>query len=298
MRHLKSLSTLRTFEAAARHMSFKNAAEELFVTPTAISHQVRTLESQLDCQLFERRIRQVALTREGHELYTTVRQAFDSIEETTRRISNRTTRDVVVLGLGPIVGTRWLAPRLGSFWRENSDIDLRLHHSPLPIHQGIEQCDLAIAWGNGQWPNMEVEHLLDIRVTPVYARSNLMADKKIKSPQDILSSPLIHQRDRLDWKLWLQAAGVHTESGIGGTLIEDANMVLEAALNGQGVALGILPFVQEDIDKGRLIQPFQLAVNPGKAYYLIYRKAQLKKQSIKSVRNWILQHTGEDHRSF
>ena len=287
MRQIKSLSTLRTFEAAARHMSFKSAAGELFVTPTAVSHQIRTLEKQLDCLLFERKTRQVLLTKEGHELYVSVQKAFDGIEETTRRISSRTTRDVVTLGLGPIIGSRWLAPRLGQFWAEHSDIDLRLHHSPLPIHQRIEQCDLAIAWGDGNWPTMQVEHLFDIQVTPVFSRCGLFEHATFTTPKEILHYPIIHQRDRKGWKQWLAEAGACEGDDITGTVIEDANIVLQIALDGQGLALGILPFINEDIVSGRLTQPFELAVNPGNAYYLIYRQKAFKRNAVKQVRNWI-----------
>ena len=157
---------LRSFEAAARHLSFKRAAEELYVTPTAISHQVKSLETRLDCRLFERRARQVELTRQGQELYLTLRQAFSDIDACIERIQSTGARDVVTLGLGPIIGTRWLAPRLGDFWRQHDDIDLRLHHTAFPLKHSSDQFDLAIAWGDGRWPGFEVTPFVDIEVTP------------------------------------------------------------------------------------------------------------------------------------
>ena len=159
--------SLRSFEAAARHLSFKRAAEELYVTPTAISHQVKALETQLGCRLFERRTRQVDLTRQGQELYTTLRRAFSDIDSCLERVRSMGAREVVTLGLGPIVGTRWLAPRLGEFWERHGDIDLRLHHTAFPLKYNSDQFDLAIAWGDGHWPALEVAPFINIEVTPV-----------------------------------------------------------------------------------------------------------------------------------
>lgn len=284
MRKIRSVQALRSFEAAARHLSFKLAAEELFVTPTAISHQVKTLEDQLELRLFERRTRQVQLTRQGHELFTTLRRAFDDIDETVERIEVQGSRDTVTLGLGPIIGTRWLAPRLGDFWQQHRDIDLRLHHSAFPMQQSVEHFDLAIAWGDGHWPQMTVNPLIDIEVTPVLSP----AMRQPRQFEDLLDYPLIHERDRRGWLQWFRAAGIELRPDNFGNVVDDANLVLQAALDGQGVALGILPFVEEDLHAGRLIRPFSLAVDPGQAYYLIHRRKSLQKQAVRRVRDWLL----------
>lgn len=278
-----STQALRSFEAAARHLSFKRAAEELYVTPTAVSHQVKALESALDCRLFERRARQVELTRQGHELFTTLRHAFDEIDETVARIQSQGARDVVTLGLGPIIGTRWLAPRLGDFWKKHRDIDLRLHHTAFPMRHSSDVFDLAIAWGDGRWPGMQVKPFIQIRVTPVLAPSLRRPSRE----RDLLDYPLIHERDRRGWLQWFGAAGIDAPVAALGTEIDDANLVLQTALDGQGVALGILPFVEDDLEAGRLIRPFALAVDPGQAYYLIYRKARLQRPAVKQVRDWL-----------
>lgn len=281
--------SLRSFEAAARHLSFKQAAEELYVTPTAISHQVKGLETQLECRLFERRARQVELTRQGQELYLTLRQAFADIDTCIERIRVMGTREVVTLGLGPIIGTRWLAPRLGDFWRQHDDIDLRLHHTAFPLKQSSDQFDLAIAWGSGHWPGLEVSAFIDIEVTPVMS-------PQLAPPADpaaLLDYPLVHERDRQGWRQWLEAAGVDapgvdTSDTQYGTVVDDANLVLQTALNGQGVVLGILPFVEDDIRAGRLLRPFDLAVDPGQAYYLINARSRVDKPAVRTVRDWLL----------
>ena len=285
MRKIKNVQPLRSFEAAARHLSFKLAAEELFVTPTAVSHQVKTLESQLGCSLFERKTRQIILTQQGHELYTTLRKAFDDIDDSIERVETLGTRDTVTLGLGPIIGTRWLAPRLGDFWNKHRDIDLRLHHSEFPLQQSAEFFDLAIAWGDGHWPSMEVYPFINIEMTPVMAPTMEVP----KTISGLLNNSLIHQRDRKGWQQWFKAAGINQAMGNLGIVIDDTNLVLQAALDGQGIALGILPFIEEDLRAGNLLRPFELAIDPGLAYYLIGRKSSIRKNSVKLVRDWLLQ---------
>ena len=284
MRTIKSTQALKAFEAAARHMSFKRAAEEMFVTATAISHQIKTLEQQLNCSLFDRQTRQVQLTQQSQILFNTLRKAFDDIDESIRQVESFSQRDVVTLGLGPIIGTRSLAPRLGDFWSQHENIDLRLHQTSFPMHQSLEHFDLAIAWGTGYWPDMEAEPFIDIEFTPVLS-------PELEQPQnetDLLQLPLIHQKNRKAWRQWLSAAGLDQDIQIEGTVIDDSNLVLQAALSGQGVALGVLPFVEADIAEGRLVRSFELAVKPEEAYYLIYRNGSLRKAEVGVLREWLV----------
>ena len=283
MRQIRSVQALKTFEAAARHLSFKHAAQELFVTPTAISHQIKALETQLGFVLFKRKIRQIELTDQGYELFNTLRKAFDEIDVTINRIESRSQRDAVTLGLGPIIGARWLAPRLGDFWKNHHDIDLRLHHITFPLQKSADFFDLAIAWGDGHWPQMEVVPFIKIKVTPVLS-------PQLQQPSqasDLLNHVLIHERNRKGWQQGCSQAGVEYD-GTTGTTIDDANLVLQTALNGQGVSLGILPFIEEDLLSGKLIRPFDLTIDPELSYYLIYRKNSLEKPAVESVRDWLL----------
>ena len=284
MRKLRSIQSLKSFEAAARHLSFKRAAEELFVTPTAISHQVKTLENQLNCRLFERKTRQIQLTQQGFELFSELRKSFDSIDNTLTRIESRINRETVTLGLGSIIGTRWLAPRLGSFWEQHDDIDLRLHHSSYADFENLDHFDLAIAWGQGNWPGMQVHKFIRIQLTPVMS-------PELKAPGSVnklLDFPLLDTRERVGWQQWFTAADTIVNHAPASTVIDDANLVLQAALDGQGVALGILPFVEDDLSQGRLIRPFELTIEPDEAYHLIYRKKALSNPAIKTVRDWLL----------
>ncbi|MEM7562106.1 MAG: LysR substrate-binding domain-containing protein [Pseudomonadota bacterium] len=289
MRKIRNVQPLRSFEAAARHLSFKRAAEELFVTPTAVSHQIKSLEKQLDCRLFERKTRQIIITAQGQELFTTLRKAFDDIDDAVERIQSVTSRDTVTLGLGPIIGTRWLAPRLGDFWNQHGQIDLRLHHSEFPIEQNHRYLDLAIAWGDGHWPSMEVHSFIDIELTPVMSPSMALPE----NPKDLLQYPLIHQRDQKSWGQWFNRVNTELPNDALGTVIDDANLALQAALNGQGVALGVLPFIEQDLRSGNLIRPFPQAINPGLAYYLIGSRTSMRKKPVTMVRDWLLEQISE-----
>ena len=292
MRQIRSVQALKTFEAAARHLSFKYAAQELCVTATAISHQIKTLEAQLGFVLFKRKVRRIELTDQGYELFNTLRKAFDDIDATINQIETRSKRDVVTLGLGPIIGARWLAPRLGDFWENHPDIDLRLHHITFPLQKSADLFDLAIAWGEGHWPQMEATPFIDIKLTPVMS-------PRLPQPvhaRDLLQQVLIHERNRKGWQQWFAQAGIEYD-GTTGTMIDDANLVLQATLNAQGVSLGILPFVGEDLRNGRLVRPFDLSVEPELSYYLIYRIKSLDKPAVEAVKDWLLANIQESPES-
>lgn len=283
MRNIKSAQALKSFEAAARYLSFKCAAEELFVSPTAISHQIKSLERQLNCTLFERKARQVSLTRPGQILFNTLRKAFNDIDDSINEVESYRQRPVVALGLGPIIGTHWLAPRLGDFRTKHQSVDLQLHNIGFTSSSNLQHFDLAIAWGNGYWPSMNAVPFINIRLTPVLS-------PRLKQPaieSDLLDYPLIHQRDRNAWQQWFRMAKVEQTNKIGGTVIDDSNLVLQTALDGQGVALGILPFVESEINEKKLVMPFDLSMEPDNAYYLICRKSCLRKPEVMQVYEWL-----------
>ena len=287
---LPSLKALKTFESAARLSSFKAAAAELNLTPTAISHQVRGLEQALGHALFLRRVRKVELTQEGEDLVRTLTPSFRSIDIAVEKLMTKSDRRTVTLGAGPLFAARWLAPRLGRFWRDHPDLDLRLHHSPLPVHEQMERYDMAVAWGDGNWANLSADFLLGIETTPVYASSLLHGTDICApvTPGDVVGLPLLHHRDRIGWQHWLGAAGVADPGALPGPIFEDANVLLQAAVEGQGVALGFLPLVNDEIASGRLTQPWPLAVRPKESYHLLYRTAALDRDPVNRVREWLL----------
>ncbi len=283
-----SLTSLRAFETAARHMSFKAAANELNLSPTAISHQIRSLEKTMGHRLFNRQVRKVTLTAEGNKLAQTLIPAFKAINEAVQKLQGQTDRHTVTLGAGPIFSSRWLAPKLELLWRQNPDIDLRLHHSPLPVHQQMESYDMAVAWGTNDWKNLQSDPLLSVHVTPVYAPNAEFAHEKIIDPTDLLKYPLLHHRDHSAWRLWLRTMGVQPLGEISGIIFEDANVQLQAALEGQGIALGFLPLIEVEISAGRLIQPWKETVKPIESYFLLYHQNSMDCEPVARVRKWLL----------
>ncbi len=283
-----SLVALRAFETAARHMSFKTAAAELNLSATAISHQVRSLEKTMGHPLFNRQVRKVTLTAEGEELARSLTPAFQSINATIRKLQSQTGRHTVTLGAGPIFAARWLAPRLGLFWKLNPDIDLRLHHSPLPVHQQMTSYDMAVAWGKNEWRELQADPLLSVRVTPIYAPNAEFARNEITDPTDLLKYPLLHHRDHNAWRMWLDTMGVRRSGKVSGIVFEDANVQLQAALEGQGIALGFLPLIEDEISAGRLIQPWKETVKPIESYFLLYHPHSIARRPVARVREWLL----------
>ncbi len=286
MRKLPPFPAIRAFEAAARHGSFKSAAAELSVTPTAISHQIRQLEDACGNRLFTRRTRRVDLTREGRRFAAAVSPALDSLADAYARLCSNPSRVQVNLGAAPLISARWLLPRLPGFWAKHPEIDLWLHHSPFPVWQQIHQYDMAIAWGDGQWPGVEAKPLLNVEVTPVYAPSMNARIDSI-TPGDLLKFPLLHHRDIQGWTQWFESAGVETRETLTGTVFEDANLLLLAAIAGRGVALGILPLIKDDLEARKLVRPFRNSVGSADAYYLIKGQNNSMSEAVQSTWQWL-----------
>ena len=284
-RQLPSLSALRTFEAAARLSSFKDAAQELAVTPTAISHQVKHLESDLGVRLFVRRVRRVHLTEAGQMLQAGCAEALDGLERTVSLIRRRSGRATITISLGPIFASRWLSPRLARFWRRCPEVDLRLHHARGAVDFKNSDIDLAIVWGDGRWPDVEVMPLLPIQVAPVLSPALL---KQPMLPTDLLRLRLLHEGDERGWQEWFEAQAVSAQT-LSGVVIDDAHVALQAAVDGQGVALCVLPFIADELATGRLVRPFKDAFTPSRAYYLVHPKGAMQDRALRLLRDWLLE---------
>lgn len=282
------LTAIKAFEAAGRHLSFKEAAEELGLSPAAISHQVKHLERLTGQNLFVRGVRQVALTPEGSDFLGIVAPAISSLADGYARLVAKSQRPAVTLGIGPILASRWLVPKLGDLWEEFPSVDLRVHHSRLPIWQQINHCDLAIAWGNGDWPGLESRLLMRIEVTPVTAPALMATADGIIMADHLIHQPLLHHQDDTGWRQWLLSAGVAPPANLPGPVFEDANVLLQATLAGRGISLGILEFIGDELSSGRLVRPFDLAVTPEEAYYVVWQKRRTLNRVTSQVRDWLL----------
>jgi len=266
-----NLNALRAFEATARKSSFTLAAQELCVTQAAVSHQVRQVEDALGVRLFERTHRRVTLTDEGERLFAAVTAGFREIDNGLRDVSDAgTQKKTVTVQVTPSFGSRWLARRLHYFWAAYPEIDLRIYHA-LPHEQhGAHRVDMAIRWGSGNWAPLKSEKLFGAVLFPVCAPAYLRPDLPLARAEDLLQYTLLHEDSYEDWTAWFRAAGIVRPITLQGTIIDDTNTLLEAALNLQGIALGRLPLVRDQLEQGLLVKPFDLSIACQGAYYLVY----------------------------
>jgi LysR family glycine cleavage system transcriptional activator len=290
-RRLPPLNALRAFEAAARHLSFTRAAGELNVTQAAISHQVKALESGLGVRLFLRLTRRLALTEDGAALFAAVGDAFERITTTADRLRAGGGTGRLTVSLGSYFSAAWLSPRIGRFWRRYPNIQLHLHHTMESADFRQSEIDLAVDWGWGgaQWPGLEAELFMRVRATPVCSPRLLDGPHPLRRPSDLRHHTLLHEADHMAWEQWLTAAGATDVDAETGPMIDDHNVLVHAAMEGQGVALAQASFIAGDIAAGRLARPFALAVDIDAAYYIVRPPGALDRPKVRAFRDWLVE---------
>ncbi len=280
------LTALRSFEAAARLLSFKAAAEELRVTPTSVSNQIRQLESDWGCPLFIRHTRRVVLTDAGRSLSRVLSRAFDDIRaEVDAHIT--TNRKTVTLAIGPIFGSRWLIPRLSRFYRLHPTIELVLHNSPRITSAEQLISMVGVDWGTGEWSGLECKRLFDVYYLPTLSPALMKERGGLRRPAELARFPIIHQWDREEWNAWSRLVGLSDLKSPQETTMRDSNLVLQAALDGHGVIMGTFPFLSNEVEAGRLVCPFDTVLHPARAYHLIHRPGARVLPEVQAVCNWI-----------
>src|SRR5262245_62078209 len=235
LRRLPVLNALKSFEAAARHESFTRAAEELCVTQGAVSHQVKALEQELGVKLFNRERQRLVITESGREYLAVVRDAFDRIALGTERLIQRQRSGALTISTSPDFAAKWLVHRLGRFAEAHADIDLRVSATMHHVDFATEDVDLAVRHGDGSWAGLHVERLCSEQRVPVC--SPRLVEAGLKQPRDVLRFPLLHLDGRQDWARWFEAAGVSAPDLGRGPVMNRASMLIDAAIDGQGVAL-------------------------------------------------------------
>lgn len=287
MRRLPPLSALRAFEAAARHGSFKRAASELAVTPTAISHQIRSLEEHIGRPVFDRQIRKVALTETGAQLYPVLRNGFDAFEAVLDRLMPKTRRPQVTISATTAFTAKWLVPRVSRFQELYPDIDLQLHASDSAVDLTENGIDLAIRYGRGPYPGLAAEMIFADDFAPV-ANPRL----GIITQQDLSKAPLIHfQWRRVDplnptWESWFAASGLPWVPSHPQLRFSDESHAIQAAVAGQGIALLSLALLRDELAAGQLAQPFGPII-PGHAYHLVRRTDRPPHAAMMTVMDWL-----------
>jgi LysR family glycine cleavage system transcriptional activator len=292
--HLPSLNALRAFEAAARHLSFKEAARELFVTRGAVSQQVKALESELGVPLFRRLTRQIVLTAEGQALLPKVRQAFQLISSASEGLMAGQQSATLTISTFPSFAAKWLVPRLGSFTEHHPEIDVRVGATPEVVNFARGGVDLAIRQGQGDYSGLHSDFLLHAELFPVCSPALLKGPLPLREPADLGRHHLLHHQRAAEWELWLRAHNVEGVDLSHGTRFSDDALVLEAAINGQGVAITREPLATADLAAGLLVRPFPHTIPDLFAYYLVCLPERANEPKIAAFREWIVQEMRED----
>ena len=288
VRRLPPLNALRAFEAGARHLSFTKAAEELFVTQAAVSHQVKLLEQDLGVALFRRMTRKLALTTEGRRLLGPVGEALDSLAEVAEALRAGVGGGTLTLSLTPTFGVQWLAQRLGRFWSAYPEIELRLQHSIHLVDFARDEVDAAVRWGGGAWPGVEAVYLMRAGLVPVCSPALCEGPTALKVPDDLRHHSLLHERDYVEWAQWLAVAGAREVEARRGPIIDDPTVLLQAAIDGQGVALVSGSIIRGELESGRLVKPFDVDIDADNAYYLVAPPKAFERPNVQAFRDFLL----------
>lgn len=287
MRRLPFLNGVRAFEAAARCGSFAAAGTELNVSAAAVSRLVQLLEKRLGVALFERKANRLGLTEAGRVYQTGLTPIFDALAALTAQVTAQAGARVLTVGVGPTFAIRWLIPRLADFRAREPEIEVRFTTggAAAPF---ADDWTCGISLGNGSWPGLVAERLFAADLTPVCAPR---LAERLKRPADLKGASLLrvaHAPE--DWPLWLNAARLGRLAARGPEF-DYYGQALQAAVDGVGIAMGIRPYIDDDLAAGRLVAPFALTVPKGKEWYLVYRAFRREQRDFAAFRRWLSQKT-------
>lgn len=299
-RKLPPLNALRAFESAARHLSFTRAAEELYVTQAAVSHQVKALEDHLGLKLFKRLNRALMLTDDGQQYYPDVRDALDQLSRATETLLKSDLNGVLTVSVMPSFASLWLVPRLQNFTNQHPDIDVRIAADDSLTDFARDDVDCAIRYGLGNWPDVYEERFMGEDVFPVCSPLYLEKHPSLVSPQALKHHTLIHDyaihsdaEAHLAWKYWLREAGIKGVDHTRGPKFSHTHMVMQACMVGEGVALGRSALIQTELDAGRLVRLFDFSISANVAYHFVCPKGATERYKIKAFRDWLLSESAQ-----
>jgi LysR family glycine cleavage system transcriptional activator len=295
-RRLPQLNALKAFEAAARHESFTRAAEELFVTQGAVSHQVKALEAELGLKLFNRERQRLVITEAGRAYLAVVRDAFDRIADGTEQLLQRQRGGALTVSTSPNFAAKWLVHRLGRFADAHPDIDLRINATRHHVDFAREDVDVAIRHGDAGTSGLHVTRLCAEEIFPVCSPAFLSGRNALRRPEDLAHVTLLHITDRKGWSQWLDYAGVKGVDPSRGPVVNEASMAIDAAIDGQGVVLARTALAAWDLIGGRLVRPFGIAMPAPYAYWIVCPKATAKLPKIVAFSEWLLAQAAADAR--
>ncbi|MES9904973.1 MAG: transcriptional regulator GcvA [Sedimenticola sp.] len=289
MRRLPPLNALRNFEAAARLGSFNLAADELNVTPSAVSHQIKSLEEFLKIKLFRREQRQTQLTAPGERYLSAIEHALDEIDLATRRLLTTSNVGAINLSVVPAFLSHWLVPRIRDFQESHPDVELRLSAATGPTDFTHSDTDMAIYFGRDDWVGVESYHLKSVTLLPVCSPSLLESDKPLKRTKDLLHHTLLHVTNRSnEWDQLLDDAGIHHPSIKKGLTFSSTSLAINAAIEGVGIALADRILVEREVRYGQLVIPLDVNLNSHRDFYLVHQKGRQLTSAMRDFIVWLL----------
>lgn len=297
---LPSLNALRAFEAVSRHLSLTKAAEELHVTPAAVSHQIKALEADLGVALLKRQRRDFYLTEAAQGGLPALREAFDLLDEAVARMRSALPDRLLTISVAPSFAATWLLPRLARFKERCPEIDVRLDTTDRMVDLRRESIDVGIRFGAGNYRGLEVKQLFGDAIFPVCSPGLLQGPHPLRVPADLQHHTLLHVdwapgmpdsgiEESGDWQMWLKAAGAEDlVDPSRGPRFSHTSMALQAAIRGQGVAIGSTALAGDDLAEGRLVRPFRVSVPVNFCYYAVTTPAGAKQSKVKAFVDWLL----------
>ncbi len=295
------LRSLRSFDAAATHLNFTRAAADMRVTPAAISHQIKELEDQLGVVLFSRTSRSMRLTREGEILRAAAHESLDVLSRAVQKMKKPEGHKQLRITASPSIAAKWLVPRLDRFLATVPGADVRVDVSASVLDFERDDVDVAIRFGEGKYPGLRADLLFHDQVFPVCSPRLITKAKPLGTPRDLLRHQLIHldwEAQGLpwpNWRMWMLAAGIKDFDDRRGLHFSQTSLAVQAAIDGQGVALGDSNLVADDLAQGRLVKPFELSLRapPQFAYHVISPLDTADSPMVKAFREWSLREASE-----
>jgi LysR family glycine cleavage system transcriptional activator len=299
-RQLPPLNPLRTFAVAAKHLNFTRAAEELCVTPAAVSHQIKTLEESLGVELFDRQGNSLVLTDAGRAYLPSIEQAFRQLAEATRDLHLRGKPKTLKVNVPPTFAVKWLIPRMQRFMKEHPEIDLKVSTSAKLVDFSRDDYDVAVRYGRGVYPGLRSELCLPVEVFPVCSPALLKGLHPLREPADLKHHTLLHDGSTYDdgsnpdWSTWLRHVGVTDVDATRGPSFWPSHIVINAAIDGLGVALAKRNWVGADLAAGRLVRPFNISLPVEFSYFLIYPESRADDPLMAAFAGWVRDEVAKD----
>ncbi len=299
-RRLPPLNALRAFEAAGRRASMSAAADELAVTPAAVSHQIKTLEDYFGIALFHRAVRSIRLTDRGAALLPYLSEGLDLWAEGCRKLQALDDNAPLVISSAPVFAGKWLVRRLTDFNSHYPDITVRLDGNLSIADFTTDGVDAAIRFGTGPYPGLHSDPLVNEDVAPICSPALMEGAHPLRTPEDLAHHTLIHvdwyaaAGTQPDWTMWLRTAGVDGVDGTKGPVVTSDSLAVEAAMDGGGVVLVSEFLVRQDLDRGRLVKPFDLVLPSSHWYWFVCPPEHLERPKVRAFRDWLVEAVGNE----